>query len=234
MMEAVITCVGYSHYLAFTHPLNRAAFDHYIVVTAERDRETQAYCAANGITCVVTEVMFRPGVTFDRGSANNEGFKALKHHDWVCHLDVDTVLSDGIRSYLPILDTECMYGARRVVLERMVDYQDYVSGAKGLSEFERPEGCGFGYFQLFNWQSSVIKSLPYGAWYPAHHDVSDSDWRFRNRWGKPVGDRCTDNLRELPFPVIHLGAHGNDSESRRRDTFFSASSRVRDNLSHTL
>lgn len=229
-IEAVITCVGYAHYLAFTYPYNRHVFDHYIVVTSARDTDTQAFCFANNITCVITESMYHPNAVFDRGLANNEGFKALRYHNWVVHLDVDIALPKNFRGRLPDLDTQNMYGARRVILERLSDFYSYTKGGKTVADFEYPEGCGFGYFQMFNWQSAVIKGAKYGTWYPSAANVGESDWQFRNLWGKSLGGGgCDGNLRELPFPVMHLGAHGNDSQNRRFDTFFSETTRVRDN-----
>lgn len=229
-IEGVMTCVGCAHYLAFTHPWNRHVFDHFVIVTSSVDRDTQAFCAANDITCVLTEIMFRNGAAFDRGLANNEGFKALKYHDWVIHMDADTALPKDFKDRLPELDTEHMYGAPRVVLERLTDFYAYIKGEKTQTDFENPDGCGFGYFQMFNWQSTPIKSCKPGCWYPSFVNVGESDWRFRNMWGQSLGGGgCSGKLRRLPFPVMHLGAHGNDRQGRRHDTFFSAQNRVRDN-----
>lgn len=228
-LEATVTCVGLVRYLAFTYPLNRAVFDHYIVVTSESDLDTQAYCRENGITCVLMPTPHHLGAQFDYGPANNVGYKALKHHDWVAHLDVDTVLPVNFRDLLPTMDPEHIYGARRVVLERLSDYQDYQAGKR---DFERPEGYGSGYFQMFNWQASAIQAKPYGEWCSPHWKGSESDWRFLDQWkSTPPWDKSGHRVSELPFDVLHLGAHGSDSQSRKLDTFFTSESRVRDNHS---
>lgn len=220
-LEGVMVCVGYLDYLSFTYAVNRRVFDHVIVVTSSRDPQTIAFCQQRGITCVVTEAMYRPGAVFDKGLAINAGFQALRYHDWVLHFDLDIALPGNLRELLPPLHPDLLYGARRIIVEYLHDYYAFVTGQKTAEDFEFPDGSGVGYFQLFNWQSGVIKRCTPGAWYPSAPSGSESDWRFRNMWGVSHGKGITtDCLVELKFPVVHLGAHGTDEHGRAHRSFF--------------
>lgn len=230
-LEAVSVCVNCCQYLAFTYPLNKGVLDHYVVVTSTADKETQQYCQQEGITCVVTNMMYQNSASFDKGAAINEGFKALRHREWVIHLDVDVALLASFREDLPDLtNPDLMYGAKRIILERMADYDDYRTGVKQAEDFEYPDGSGYGYFQMFHWASSIISASAHGEWYPSSRDVTESDWRFRNRWGANYpGNRCDGNLRSLDKPVLHLGAHGATQDGAgKQNTFFTLGPKIRD------
>lgn len=214
-LECVIVCVHYLDYLSLTYALNRRVFDHVIVVTSKRDPQTIAFCQQQGITCAVTEVMYRHGASFDRGLAINEGFKCLKYHDWVIHMDADIAVPDNFRESLPPLHPDLFYGARRVIVKSLQEFRNLVAGKLSVYDLEFPDGSGCGYFQMFNWQSGVIKRSKEGYWYPSAYNCCESDWKFRNAWGEMRPENKTTHcFVQLDFPVIHFGAHGQNHNGR--------------------
>ncbi len=224
-LSYVTVCVNYLDYLQVTLPHNRAGgFNEYVVVTAPQDKATQAFCAQEGLTCVVTDAFYRDGAIFNKGLAINEGFKALKYHDWVCFMDSDTFMPVGYPgAAIPSLDKEWMYGMRRVMVRSYADYLALVKGEKTIDDFECPLGAGYGFAQLFHWDSEPIRRAPYGQWYPSYPDCTESDWRFRNKFGDyaegshytiPIG-----RFAELPFRVINLGVDGQNHKGRLSPAF---------------
>jgi hypothetical protein len=68
-------------------------------------------------------------------------------------------------------------------------------------------GVGFGYFQLWNYNSLPMRL---GYRYPDSHGTGESDWQWRNLWGdlKNADTETTGKLRKLSFDVWHLGNPG--------------------------
>lgn len=228
--DYITACVNTLDYLEVTFNHNRHEFDRFTVITDQKDVKTQQFCKDNLINCVVTNAFYRPGATFDRGYALNYGFASIVSKknpavDWVIHADCDVFVPQGWRNKLPKLDKEFFYGSRRVLLNTYQDYQKFSTGIKKEDDFKIPLGIGYGFFQMFNWQSRVIQQTAPGAlWHPAspRGDVCESDWMFRNKWGEH-GDhdytKCIGNLAELPFSVYHIGPHGTNHQGRKSEPF---------------
>lgn len=225
-IEFVTVCVNYLDYFYHAYKHNRTQIDNMIVVTDNKDTLTPKFCENNGIDFVQTDIFYQNGKPFDKGAAINEGFKRLKYKDWVCYIDADTFVSSLFRHDMEIMQRtgflrpEYFFGAERVVLKTAQDYKDYLQN-NNFDKFEYPEGFGYGYFQLFNWQSSVIQRLKPGTWYPSFPNARESDWQFRSYWGDFDGSHKNwkGNLERLPFKVLNLGEHGKNHFGRVTQEF---------------
>lgn len=115
-LEAVIVCVNYADFLAQTLPYNMRQFDHMVVVTDSRDRETADLCAHLGVECRSTDLFFHQGDKFAKSRAIDYGLAYLRGDDWVVHLDADIWLPPMARQLLEKtrLDADCIYGIDRV------------------------------------------------------------------------------------------------------------------------
>lgn len=224
-LEYVTVCVNYLDFFKISYEKNLAAgiFDHFIVITDSKDQVTYDFCIKNNITVVRTDIFYKNGAVFNKGAAINEGFKVLKYKDWVAFMDADTFVPLDFKTRVDFnkLNKEFMYGCERVLLKTPVDLLAHESGALD-SNFEIPEGFGYGFFQLFNWQSEVIKNCQPGHW-STHNspNCQNSDWMFRNQWGDFVGSHAkwTGKFDRLGFPVYNLGQHGENHFGRISSEF---------------
>jgi hypothetical protein len=215
-------CVNYLDFFAITYRHNKTEFDDFVVVTDLQDNFTEKYCNDNNIKVVKTNKFYENGAVFNKGLAINEGFKVMKNPDWVVFMDADTFVAPNFKKSLPELDKEFFYGARRVLLPTFDDYIK-LSKATSLDGFEIPSGAGFGWFQMFNWGSSVVQNSKIDELYPSFPDARESDWMFRNKWGDYVhGSNYTKiygNYAELPLVVYNLGEHGKNHFGRVTPNF---------------
>lgn len=225
--DYVTTCVNYVDYLEVSYKHNKDEFDRFTVVTSTKDEETKKFCRDNGINFVATDVFYVNGAKFEKGVALNYAFAALKADaDWIVIMDADTFVPKGFKDKMSSysLDKEFFYGTQRVLLPTYKDYLDLLGG-KPETDFEIPLGLGYGYFQMINWNSSVIQNKPLGQlWYPAspHGDATESDWMFRNKWGEHLDHDYTKwkgKLDKLPFNVYNLGKHGQNHFGRVSEKF---------------
>lgn len=229
-LSYVTVCVDYLDYLRCAHHHNLALFDDYIIVTHQRDTETVAWTQAHKeVTPVYTDAFYRNGATFNKGLALTEGLSALHGTlaqqgvtpEWVAVMDADTFVPPDWREQLKRanLDKEWMYGARRVLLPTWADYERLWTD--DIESFESPKGFGFGWLQLFHWQSAAFQSRAAEGWYPQSNDCTECDWRFFRAFGDlvPGYESATGRIAELPFKVFNLGPHGANHTGRRSPPF---------------
>jgi len=223
-IEHITVCVNYLDFLrvAYLHNTLAEAFDHYIVVSDYKDKATEDFCKQHSITLVRTNHFYDRGAVFNKGLAINEGFKVLKYRDWVCHMDADTFVHRNFRKDIELypLNKDWFYGTERVLLKTPQDLFLYRRGIADES-FEIPEGFGYGWFQMFNWQSEVIQNTSYGEWYPSFPDCRQSDWMFRVKFGDFDGSHAKWKGRfdKLPFRSYNLGQHGVNHFGRVSEEF---------------
>lgn len=207
-IEAITTCVGKSalDMLIFSYVLNCGIFDNFIVVTTPEDKDTQRFCNDLGISLAVTNAYYKYNFKFNKGAAINEGLKELKFFDWIIHLDSDIILREDYREILEkeLDDIECFYGSRRIIVPKKKDFFDILEGKREESDYISYPGIGYGYIQIWNMQSSIIKS---GAKYPEIYEKGDSDWKWRNLWGDCINSdtEYTGKLKRISANVLHLG-----------------------------
>ncbi len=115
-IECLITCVEYADYLAETLPINKLAFDRVTVITSNDDAETLELCRRLSVTCYATGKFNKDTDSFNKSRGINHGIKYLRYHDWVAHMDADTVLQPSAGYWLrkKALDKSCIYGIDRL------------------------------------------------------------------------------------------------------------------------
>lgn len=203
-IEAVITCVGYADYLAESLPRNKAHFDRMTVVTSNDDKETLDLCRRLSVPCYATGKFDRPGEPFNKARGINHGLKYLRYHDWVCHLDADTVLcpSAGYWMRRKRLEPPKIYGCDRVNCvgwdawqawkaenHSGHDYNCRVRFPIGMPVLDRisleDEGgyAPIGYFQLWNVRTGRLYPVHDGTYATAERsDVAHStQWDEHDR-----------------------------------------------------
>jgi hypothetical protein len=118
-IEAVVVCVDYADFLAWTLPINKQYFDQMVVVTSPTDLATQKLCEFWHVRCVVTNAFYENGDPFNKGKGINVGLASLTGKDWVVHLDADMVLPPRFRAIVEQLelDTEGIYGIDRMMCD---------------------------------------------------------------------------------------------------------------------
>lgn len=199
-IECVVTCVGYSDFLAYTLPLNMRHFDKLVVVTSPADKATQKVCDYHGVQVWLTDAFNAQwDGQFRKGAGINQGLNRLDKDAWILHLDADIVLPPNFRSVLENadLDTTMIYGADRAEFKSFEDWQKFVASP------EPPvQGAGFfihithhgqqlgtrvafqhhggyvpiGFFQLWHADSGVL------AYPEGHSDAGREDSHFPTQW----------------------------------------------------
>jgi hypothetical protein len=170
--------------------------------------------------------------------AYNQVFNLLKDElDWVLLLDADIVLPKNFKKQFFDInpDINTMFSCRRYSIETYEDWIKVKNNHENLKNYLLYRGIGYGYFQLFNFKSEIIKNLykiNNGLIYPHNFPTAaNADWIFRNYWSDWIFDPPLDNdpnlhnlanndrpynnnlLKELPFKVCHLGESSQSSNA---------------------
>jgi hypothetical protein len=228
-------------FLKITVPINRDKVDKITIATSHNDHDTIEFCAQNGIDCLICDYYLRQnGSKFNRGAVYNWIFsKRLAYKDWILLLDSDVVLLDDYKEITKNLNKEYFFGARRWNIETYADWVKVRDNPDLLNNnnYTLFRGAGYGYFQLFNYQSQIMglaNQLLHDKPYPELPTNSEGDWIFRNYWGDMVyhpdfnlkghqelndGDYGTNLFSILPQRVIHLGVTGINNSTRTTPEF---------------
>jgi len=193
-IEAVVVCVNYSDFLAWTLPANRCQFDRLVVVTTPKDIRTQELCSYWHVKCVVTDACYKEGADFNKGAMINEGLKALDGDGWVVHMDADIWLPPRFRELINdlVLDQDGLYTIDRLMCSDFLEWLKFLYAPPAQYENEifvhlRPFPVGvriankeafyggwmpIGFFQMWN-QGKKQMSYP-----EKHTDAARSDVLF--------------------------------------------------------
>lgn len=237
-ITAIICATNYSDLLETTISENQSELDNIIVITNTTDSDTEQLCIKKSIKYIKTDIFYRNGDKFNRGMAYNQVFNIFKDYlDWVLLLDADIVLPKNFKKQFFDInpDINMMFSSRRYSIETYEDWISVKNNPEKLKNYLLYRGIGYGYFQLFNFKSEIIKNLDKiknGLIYPHNFPtVANADWIFRNYWSDwifdpPLDDNSnlhnlanndrpynSDLLRELPFKVCHLGESSKSSEA---------------------
>lgn len=211
-LEAVITCIRYADFLAWTLPLNKHFFDRLVIVTDTQDERTKKLCEFWHVQCIQTDEFYKDGSKFNKAAGINVGLKALEGSDWVVHLDADIVLPPMFRHILQglKLDQDGLYHVDRMMCQSFDDWLEYfvqpiISNEANTYVHPRPFRLGvrlnksdyggwtpLGYFQMWNQGKKKLS-------YPLINDnAAHSDLRFAQLFSR-------EHRHMLPeFYVIHL------------------------------
>lgn len=210
--EAITVCIGEValKFLKITLPQNIKFFDNYIVITDSKDLATQEYCKDFSTTILITESFYSNGAIFNKGAVYNEAFQILKFKDWISILDCDIFIPDKLGASLlkKDFDTEYMYGCRRIVAPKFYDFNLLFNTGNGYEDnLWTPFGIGYGFHQMFNYNSESFKKCNYSYPHSYERYAANGDWQFRNIWGETInGDtEYTKLLKEIPERCWHLG-----------------------------
>jgi hypothetical protein len=202
---AIQVCVDCADVLAHTLAKNRPLFNHFVIVTAPHDIETQDICRANDVELVVTERFWNDGAFFNKAAGLNEGLRRAVT-DLVCSVDADTILPRAVVDRVSVInDREPLYGMARKI---HLTHSDYLKNT-GEIRATAP-GYTIGFFQLF-WRSSAYFPGQFDESYltAAHYDIE-----FMAHW--PINQRR--HLHDLmashlgPRQVHWFGRHSHVSE----------------------
>lgn len=215
VIEAVVVCVNYSDFLAWTLPANRTQFNRMVVVTSHDDTATHALCNAYDVECVRTDAFTADGDAFAKAKGINEGIKRLSCQGWVLHMDADIYLPPRTRRILENLplDPQKLYGCDRLMCpsaQAFAAYLDAPSPVQSdwvfvhptafpvgvrLAQYMEWEGgyVPIGYWQLWNPSGSGVHSYP-----ETHGTAARTDFQFGTAWPRSKREM----LPELV--VIHL------------------------------
>lgn len=195
-LTAITVSVNYRDLLAWILE-NRRFFDEWIIVTSPDDRETQELCEKEGLRCLVTDVFYRGGDSFNKARGLNLALGEVKEGNWVVSLDSDLLLPEGFRERLDAeeLDQDCLYGLSGRCLCRNPETLELlkVSEAWAALAVEEPPWV-LGYFQLFHPDNRF-------AW-RFDEMVSTNASAYDDQFAKDFGP---ENWRFLPMTGVHLG-----------------------------
>lgn len=198
-IEAVITCVRHSDFLAHTLPMNKPLFDRIIVATAPEDKDTQRICDYWGVRYHATDCFQHRWGHFCKGAAINEALALLGRDAWICHLDADIALPPNTRGVLERadLDPAMIYGIDRFMCPTHTDWMRFFGKPEPHTEgdgfFINMAHCPFpigtrvafqhaggyvpiGFFQLWNASSGIVKYIE------GHSDAGREDSHFAAQW----------------------------------------------------
>jgi hypothetical protein len=195
-LEAVVTSVGYSDFLAETLVQNKQLFDKIVVVTSPEDDRTQKLCEHLFVECVVTDEFRTAEGKFCKGAGINAGLARLDGDGWVVHLDADIALPPMTRRYLEKLDLDPrnLYGCDRYLVDAdewhehkrrprlehengiYVHTSAYKIGAR-IVPVDRGGYVPIGFFQLWNPNVSGVHLYP-----TSHTTAARTDMLFSFRW----------------------------------------------------
>jgi len=209
-LQAVVPCVNMPGELQCTLPNYCYIFDQVYVVTTPADEKTKAICNSlqayyGNVVTVETDAFYRKNAKFNRGLALNEGFARIEAPQWICCLDVDTLVSPEMRNVdLAALIKTDIYRPRGRKMWR--DYPnvsftglDFDRTWPALFDWEELEEIPndpvmpYGWFQLFS--SEYFDGGLVGA-YPSWPTAAESDTMFHRKFR---------TANHLPLDCIHLG-----------------------------
>jgi hypothetical protein len=207
-IDAVIVSVDYNDFLILTLKNNIKYLENITVVTSTSDTLCKEICDKFGVKCVITDRMYEDGAKFNKGKAINEGIKSIQNPEWILLLDADIILPNNWSEIINsnIFKKDALHICSRNIIENYDDYQRWINGEQ-VGKIESSKG--FGYFQLFNVNSSAIFGR--NPIFPeTSDDASWSDLSFRNKFNNRV---------DINISVIHLGKAYSNWKGRETEMF---------------
>lgn len=215
-MKTACVSVRYNDYLKLFIDHNKSLLDDLTVITDPRDLATIKFCDESGVKTFLSNSFNKMGAAFNKGGAINDFLASIpeESEEWILLMDSDILLPKelDLPNLVKGLNKELLYGIGRQFIYSYEGYRSYTQG--NLDHFdEEPEGFAWGYFQLWNNQSSIYKSM--NPKYVDHYSASHSDGVFRAAFENNGA------LLELDYKGIHLGRHGVNHQGRVSQNFFS-------------
>lgn len=198
-LECLLVSVNYSDFLTHVLNHNHEIFDNIVVVTDKKDVVTQELVQKYSNTkCVVTDRLYENGDKFNKGKAINDGVKFLKNEGVVVITDSDMIIDKQLRSKIPNLQEDYLYGAPRYMCPNYEAWSNYLKDESEILKWpfqHHRKAIGVGYFQMFNPNSDTIKNKN-GVWYNEGYGTAGRTDRFFSRIWK--------GIIKLDLKLIHL------------------------------
>lgn len=132
-IEAVVVCVNYSDFLAYTLPANKGHFDKIVVVTDNKSDDSENVvniCKYYNVECIRTDDFYQYDAKINKSAGINVGLSSLSYRGWVVQLDADIYLPPMFRTVMQNIstrfDTKCLYGIDRFMCKSYKDFMLYL------------------------------------------------------------------------------------------------------------
>jgi len=167
--DCVIPCYRFGNILRHTLAHNLKYLKNFIVVTSENDLETINTCSKFNIKIVFINTTDKHG-RFSESKCRNAGFDSSKA-DWIISMDADILVHQDISKFLPELNYDTMYGAKRKFIK---------TNKKNKEDVQKP----LGFLQIFNRH----KAIELGARFSVRRSYGHGgpDTHFRKHWDGKV------------------------------------------------
>ncbi len=197
-LEAVTVSVNYADFLVWFLIHNKNIFNKLVVVTSEKDWETQNLCRHFNVECVKTNIFEKD---FPKGQAINLGLNRLERKEFICHIDSDIILPPRTKEMFEIAQPrhDTIYSILRM---NCIGYDNWIKffnkphfihekeiyvhldafpmGALVCKTYDKDVDFKFekgfmpiGYFQMWSEKNGVHLSYP-----EEHQDCSRADMTF--------------------------------------------------------
>jgi GTP:adenosylcobinamide-phosphate guanylyltransferase len=198
-LDIIIVSVKYNDFLILTLKENSKIFSNITVISSPDDFLCHKICEKFEVKCLITDVMYQNGNSFNKGKAINEGIKSIQNPGFILILDADIIVSNPIN--LKSLDKDIMYSTGRWITTTYEEYKDFQSGLN-INKIEYESNRGLGFFQLFYFDNQF---------YPENFDDAGwSDLVFRDKFKRGV---------EIENKIIHLGINSKNWKGRKTKRF---------------
>jgi hypothetical protein len=195
-LSAITVSVNYRDYLARILE-NRAHFDEWIIVTTPDDLETQDLCARHDLKCLVTEVFYSKGASFNKAKGLNLALQEVNPGNWIVSLDSDILLPRDFRKRLDeeFLDPHLLYGleGRCICRDPKTLATLKATGAWDALVLEEHPWI-LGYFQMFHPENRYARKFD--------EMVSSNASAYDDQFAKDFGPK---NWHFLEMTALHLG-----------------------------
>ena len=113
-LDVIIVSVNFNDYLLISLKHNTKIFENITIVTSPDDKLCIDICERYRVKCLVTNVMYEDGDSFNKGKAINHGIKSISNPDLILLLDADIIVEEKID--LESLSDQVIYTSQRLVV----------------------------------------------------------------------------------------------------------------------
>lgn len=191
-LVVVMVNIGYHDKLEMTLPYSVKEADHVVVVTESNDKATQELCKKHGAVAVLSDRKTFDGAIFNKGALLNDGINfALKEYGskWIVLTDSDIIFPSGIRSGIvgKIYNPGTLYFAERICVEKE-NVKKFLNEPINMIRYRQEDAHSnmkaWGYFQLFNTESSWLKGRAPKYYSEEYLSAGYVDKEFLQLWPK--------------------------------------------------
>jgi hypothetical protein len=196
-MRAIIVSVEYGDLLSLTLPYNRHHFQEVMVVTTQRDEQTQAAAKACDAQLYITDAFYESGADFNKWVALERALDKFGRHGLMAFVDADIMWPKETNQ--TEFERGKLYTPRRRMWVNLTDYENCIDENTWRTVPLAYEVQYAGYTQIFHADDPRLPNPPWHELNWRHAGGADSG--FQNLW--PERDKVRPN-----WVVLHLGTAG--------------------------